>query len=303
MVVSSSINDGDILSPGTIDRGRDLQRADQSGDGVHLRLLASGHRPGMIYTPASITFDGTDTVSRSSTTASRPTLTRSRSMPVRRLPELRGRPAARPGYTVNFTVPWGTNPFPVPLKPIAPLGGLAYQGSVDNVITGSGETDTYTLAGAGQPDPRPDRHAVSPGLQPVVTLYDPNGTLIATATASGPGQVGLHLAGGQSHHRHLHVHGHRRWRERSASTRSRPCSTPAGPVEPGRSSQQHHRHRPAARSLRDPDRLWGGPRGSARQPARQQLGRAQQLRLRGSRRPVQLHRHHGNRHTGAAEHR
>ena len=49
-------------------------------------------------------------------------------------------------FIVNFTVPWGTDPFPVPLKEISPLGGLAYQGSVDNVITGSGEVDTYTLA-------------------------------------------------------------------------------------------------------------------------------------------------------------
>src|SRR5262245_18325791 len=50
----------------------------------------------------------------------------------------------RPGLELleSRTVPAN---FPTPLLPVAPSGGLIYQGSVDDAIAAPAETDTYTV--------------------------------------------------------------------------------------------------------------------------------------------------------------
>ena len=189
VVVSSSISNGDVLSPGTITEVVKFNEpVDPASVGTFdISLLGIGR--GIFYTPASITPDGTDTVytivyNNIPTDAYQFTLISGPS----NFTNLAGVPMVS-DYTVNFTVPWGTNPFPVPLKPVAPLGSLTYQGSIENVITGPGETDTYTLPLLANQTLDLLVTPESGGLQPVVSLYAPDGTLIASVTSSGPGQA------------------------------------------------------------------------------------------------------------------
>jgi sugar lactone lactonase YvrE len=77
--------------------------------------------------------------------------------------------------------------FPTPLLPVAPSGGLIYQGSVDGAIAAPAETDTYTLTLDGDQSVALVAHPAAAGLRPTVTLSGPGNTALAAATAPTPG--------------------------------------------------------------------------------------------------------------------
>ena len=126
------------------------------------------------------------------------------------------------------------------------------------MITGSGEVDTYTLPLLGSQTLDLVVTPESGGLQPVVTLYDPSGNLIATATAAGPGPGGLSDSADDQRHRHS-------TRSRCPTQRQHRRVQDPGPAQrrdrSGRPGQQHDRHG-ACRSTAMPRRSRSGPSGS-----------------------------------------
>jgi hypothetical protein len=87
-------------------------------------------------------------------------------------------------YFVDIT----SAPYPTPLAGKAPAGSLIYDPSVSGGISFAGDTDTYTLPLAANQNVSLAL-TVDPGLVGVVTLLDPGGSTVATATGSGPGQT------------------------------------------------------------------------------------------------------------------
>jgi hypothetical protein len=91
-------------------------------------------------------------------------------------------------FTVDFTTdidPNGPVSFPA-LQQDAPAGSLIYEGTVSGGIVPAGDTDHYTLP--LNPGQTVTLDVTSTGgLQPAVALYDPNGTLIGSATAPAAG--------------------------------------------------------------------------------------------------------------------
>jgi streptogramin lyase len=77
--------------------------------------------------------------------------------------------------------------FPTPLLPVAPSGGLIYQGSADGVIAAPAEADTYTLTLEDDQSVALVAHPTAAGLQPAVTLSGPDGTDLSAVTAPAPG--------------------------------------------------------------------------------------------------------------------
>lgn len=73
-----------------------------------------------------------------------------------------------------------------PLEPVAPLGSLVYDTPVSDAISVAGETDTYTIDLDGG---QTITVIATPagGLQPRISVFDPNGAPIGVAGASGPG--------------------------------------------------------------------------------------------------------------------
>jgi subtilisin family serine protease len=90
------------------------------------------------------------------------------------------------GYTANVLL----SAYPTPLSPKQPGGSLIYDPSVSATIGFVGDTDSFTVPlDAGQTATvvvKPDAN-----LQAVIELFDPNGNIIGTATASGPGQYAV----------------------------------------------------------------------------------------------------------------
>jgi hypothetical protein len=83
------------------------------------------------------------------------------------------------------------------LQPVQPLGSLVYETSINNILVSSSDVDTYNLA----IDPNQTLGAVvspaSSSQSLSVSLYDPSGTLVGTATSSAPGAAAV-LGGVQS---------------------------------------------------------------------------------------------------------
>ena len=87
-------------------------------------------------------------------------------------------------------VPPLTEPFPVPLFPVDPLGGLIYDGSVDSDISEVGDTDSFTIeVDARQTISLAVQSADS--LRARVEVFDPLGVSIGSATAPSPGAAAL----------------------------------------------------------------------------------------------------------------
>jgi len=188
-IVSSSISNGDVLSPGTIDEVVTFSEPINPATVHSYDFSLAGIGRGKTYTPASFVFDGTDTILTIEYTSIPTDAYTFNLYAFGDFQSVAGVPL-QTGLTVNFTVPWGTNPFPVPLKQIAPVGGLAYQGSVDNVITAPGEVDTYTLQILGNQTLAILVTPVSSVLTPSITLTAPDGT-VTTVTAPAAGQPAL----------------------------------------------------------------------------------------------------------------
>jgi methionine-rich copper-binding protein CopC len=91
-------------------------------------------------------------------------------------------------YVANFAVALGTAPFALPLSPVKPLGDLIYTGTDDPVLVTPTDVDNLTLPlNAGETLTVVATPTTST-LQLVVSVLDPSSTVIATATASAPGQ-------------------------------------------------------------------------------------------------------------------
>ena len=84
------------------------------------------------------------------------------------------------GFTASYAANVPISPYPTPLTPKSPLGSLVYDPSVSASIGFVGDSDSYTIAlNAGQTA----SVAVNPatGLQPIVSLYNSAGQLLASA--------------------------------------------------------------------------------------------------------------------------
>jgi hypothetical protein len=71
--------------------------------------------------------------------------------------------------------------------PLAPSGGLIYNGSVDGAIAAPAETDSYTQTLDGDQTIALVAHPSAPDLQPTITLSGPDDTVLAAVTAPAPG--------------------------------------------------------------------------------------------------------------------
>jgi subtilisin family serine protease/methionine-rich copper-binding protein CopC len=86
-------------------------------------------------------------------------------------------------FVATFSTDVATSAYPGPLVALAPLGSLVYDPAVSGVIGAAGDADTFTISlDAGQSlsvfaDP-------SAGLQPTITVRDPSGAIIGTASAT-----------------------------------------------------------------------------------------------------------------------
>ena len=82
----------------------------------------------------------------------------------------------------------GTAAFPTPFKSIPPLGDLIYTGSDTHVLVTPTDVDNLTV----NLDPGQTLTVIgtpsTPGLQLVITVLDPGGNVVGTATAPAPGQ-------------------------------------------------------------------------------------------------------------------
>ncbi len=100
-----------------------------------------------------------------------------------------GNPGA--AFSAMYGVDIGTVSYPTPLLAKNPLGSLVYDPSIAGTINIAGDIDNFTL----NIDPNQTITlvvtAVSPGLQPSVTLRDPGNAVIGSATAAAAGQNAL----------------------------------------------------------------------------------------------------------------
>ncbi len=100
------------------------------------------------------------------------------------------------GLSINFTVTSSSSSL-TGLTPILPLGSLVYQGTADNVLVSSTDSNSYTLA----IDPAQTiAVVVTPVTQSMtarVQLISPSGKVIGTATSPSPGAPAV-LPGVQS---------------------------------------------------------------------------------------------------------
>ena len=94
-------------------------------------------------------------------------------------------------YSASYSVDFSMVSFPVPLKSIAPVGSLIYNGSVSGTISPIGDSDTFTI----NVDPGQTISVLvtltGTSLQPSVQLLDTSDTVISTATAAAAGQNAL----------------------------------------------------------------------------------------------------------------
>jgi methionine-rich copper-binding protein CopC len=91
-------------------------------------------------------------------------------------------------FTGTYIIQVNTQPYPTPLQGKDPAGSLIYDPSVTGAINFASDTDTYTLPlAAGQTLTL--GLAVDPTLIGTLTLKDPNGNVVGTATGAVVGQT------------------------------------------------------------------------------------------------------------------
>jgi protocatechuate 3,4-dioxygenase beta subunit len=93
-------------------------------------------------------------------------------------------------FTGTYIVQIPIQPYPVPLVGKDPAGSLIYDPSVKGAINFQGDTDTYTLPLAADANQEISLVlSVDPSLIGTLTLVDPNGNTVATATGGAAGQT------------------------------------------------------------------------------------------------------------------
>ncbi len=195
VVVSSSITDGAVLSPGNVTEVITFSKPIQPSSVSTSDISLLGEIRGVSYTP-TFSLDPTDTIltvnyANLPTDAYQFTLVAG---PASFL-SLAGLPLQN-SYVVNFTIPGGTSTISG-LQPLLPLGSLVYQSTVDNLLLSSRDIDTYNLAIDPQQTLAVVVTPVTSSLTTTVDLYSPSGKLIGAVTSPSPGAPAV-LSGVQS---------------------------------------------------------------------------------------------------------
>ncbi len=186
VVVSSSIADGAVLSPGPLTEVITFNEPIQPSSVSTSDISLYGEVRGISYTPSSISFDPTDTI-LTITYSSLPTDDYQFALlagPANFL-STAGVPLQN-NFVINFTIPGGTSTV-TGWQPVQPLGSLVYQTTIDNLLLSSSDVDTYdlsinpgqTLAVVATP--------TSSTMSLTVTLISPTGMVLGSATSSSPG--------------------------------------------------------------------------------------------------------------------
>ncbi len=196
VVVSSSIPDGAVLTPGNLTEVITFSKPIQPSSVSTSDIQLYGELRNVFYNPSSISFDPTDTI-----------LTISYSS----LPSdaYQFTLIAGPGnflsnagvplqnnFVVNFTMPVGTASI-TGLMSVSPAGSLVYQKTIDNVLLTPSDVDNYTLAIDPQQTLAVVATPVTSGMTLTVTLISPTGHVLGTATSPTPGAPAV-LKGVQS---------------------------------------------------------------------------------------------------------
>jgi len=196
VVVSSSIVNGSVLSPGNLTEVVTFSKPIQPSSVSTADISLHGEIRGVDdYTP-TISFDSTDTIltvnyTNLPTDAYQFTLLAGPA----KFTSLAGVPL-QDSYVVNFTILGGTSTISG-LQPVLPLGSLVYQSTVDNVLLSSTDIDTYNLAIDPQQTLAVIVTPVTSSLTANVDLYSPTGNLLGAATSPSPGAPAI-LYGVQS---------------------------------------------------------------------------------------------------------
>ena len=195
VVVSSSIADGAVLSPGPLTEVITFNEPIQPSSANDSDIELFGEVRGVEYAPTSISFDPTDTI-LTITYANLPTDAYQFTLQAgpSNFLSTAGVPLQN-SFVINFTIPGGTSN--VTLQPVLPLGSLVYESTIDNALLSSSDTDTYDLTIDPHQTLAVIARPVSSGLEVTVTLISPSGIVIGTATSPTPGAPAL-LPGVQS---------------------------------------------------------------------------------------------------------
>src|SRR5262249_15793281 len=94
------------------------------------------------------------------------------------------------GLTVNFFVTAGTSDL-TGLTPILPVGSLVDQEAADKVLVDASDVNTYNLGIDPQQTIAVLVTPVTSSMTATVTLLDPNGNVVGTATSPSPGAPAL----------------------------------------------------------------------------------------------------------------
>ena len=186
VVVSSSIADGAVLSPGPLTEVITFSKPIQPSSANDSDILLYGEVRGVEYTPSSISFDPTDTI-LTITYASLPTDAYQFTLlagPGNFLSDA-GVPLQN-SFVINFTMPAGTTTI-TGLQPVLPLGSLVYDTTIDNALLTSTDADTYDLTIDPHQTLSVVATPVTSGMTVTVTLISPTGNVIGTATSPTPG--------------------------------------------------------------------------------------------------------------------
>jgi hypothetical protein len=100
-----------------------------------------------------------------------------------------GNPAAP--FTANYEVDYGTVAYPTPLATKNPIGSLVYDPSVAGRVNFAGDLDNFTINVDGGQTISLLVTPTQATLQPTITLRDPGGNIVATATAAAANQNAL----------------------------------------------------------------------------------------------------------------
>jgi hypothetical protein len=184
-VIASSISEGQVLPTGSLTYVVTFSEPMNTSLVTASSFDLHGNFRNVDYAPASFSFDATGTI-LTINYANLPDDGYTLTLLSTGFQDLVGFDLSPGNFVVDFSLNFGTGPFPVPLTPVKPLGSLIYQGSITNVYSYLGDTDSYTLS----VDPNQTISVVitAPHVQATVILKDPNGNIISTKSASSIGQ-------------------------------------------------------------------------------------------------------------------
>ncbi len=221
VVVSSSIADGSVLSPGPLTEVITFDKPIQPSSVSSADISLYGEIRGTGYTRSSISFDPTDTIltidyANVPADAYKFTLVAGQG----NFTSMAGVPLQN-DFIVNFTMPGGTSII-TGLQPVLPLGSRVYQTTINSALLTSSDLDTYNLAIDPQQTLAVVVAPVSATMKLTVTLISPTGHVIGSATSASP----AHLSTCRGSRAPREAPTRSRSPAGPANTRSRPHSTP-----------------------------------------------------------------------------